>query len=618
MNPTTDQLPPPPPQLPLQPPRSSFSCDRHPDENFSGFCPLCLCERLHTLDQSANPTAVASSSSRRNSTSSATTTTAAVIKSLFKLPSSSNENSKNKNKNLEFIPELRRTKSFSASKNEGLLGVFEPQRKSCDVRGRSTLCSLFSIDDKDENKPRLLFAKQQITVPESKEEEEEEEEEVQICTDQDDPHVNNSEHNIVEQSNEIEELEETTEEEEELKTMQDHIDLDSHSKKPDFRSNFWSAASNLGKKWQKWRRKPKKSEYSNGNGVVSSSRLPVEKPISRQYRETKSEIADYGFGRRSCDIDPRFSLDAGRISYDDPRHSFDEPRASWDGYIIGRTFPRLPPMVEDVPVVPVPHSDMQVSVEQPGITDEAIPGGSIQTREYYTDSSSKRRKSLDRSNSIRKMAAAVVAEMDETKAMAATPVSNAKVSPATIDYSYGNLGMRFPSIGGERELARDSNASSLIDDCSETFELGLRDNVGDKKDGKKSRRWRWKLWGFIHRRGGDRNDEENGFGRGNGVERSYSESWQETGMNNRLFRSNSTVSWRNGSYSKKSNCEVNGKGRRIGGDEFVLERNRSAKYSPNHADSGLLRFYLTPLRGSRRSKPISNSNPVSRNMNRVH
>ncbi|KAM0061211.1 putative protein OCTOPUS [Helianthus debilis subsp. tardiflorus] len=612
MNPTTDQLPPPPPQLPLQPPRSSFSCDRHPDENFSGFCPLCLCERLHILDQSATPTAVASASSRRNSTSSATTTTAAVIKSLFKLPSSSNENSKNKN--LEFIPELRRTKSFSASKNEGLLGVFEPQRKSCDVRGRSTLCSLFSVDDKDENKPRLSFAKQQTTVPESKEEEEQD----HICTDQDDPHVNNSEHNIVEQSNEIEELEQTTEEEEELKTMQDHIDLDSHSKKPDFRSNFWSAASNLGKKWQKWRRKPKKSDYANGNGVVSSSRLPVEKPISRQYRETKSEIADYGFGRRSCDIDPRFSLDAGRILYDDPRHSFDEPRASWDGYIIGRTFPRLPPMVEDVSVVPVPRSDVQVSIEQPGITDEAIPGGSIQTREYYTDSSSKRRKSLDRSNSIRKMAAAVVAEMDETKTMAATPVSNAKVSPATIDYSYGNLGMRFPSIGGERELARDSNASSLIDDCSETFELGLRDNVGDKKDGKKSRGWRWKLWGFIHRRGGDRNDEENGFGRGNGVERSYSESWQETGMNNRLFRSNSTVSWRNGSYNKKSNCEVNGKGRRIGGDEFVLERNRSAKYSPNHADSGLLRFYLTPLRGSRRGKPISNSNPVSRNMNRVH
>jgi hypothetical protein len=44
-----------------------------------------------------------------------------------------------------------------------------------------------------------------------------------------------------------------------------------------------------------------------------------------------------------------------------------------------------------------------------------VPGGSAQTRDYYSDSSSRRRKSLDRSNSIRKTAAAVVAEIDELK-----------------------------------------------------------------------------------------------------------------------------------------------------------------------------------------------------------
>ncbi|KAI3676304.1 hypothetical protein L1987_85909 [Smallanthus sonchifolius] len=591
MNPTTDQLPPPPPHvLPLLPPRSSFSCDRHPDENFSGFCPLCLCERLTTLDQSAN-SAAAPSSSRRNSTSSA-----AVIKSLFKPPSSSKSS---------FFPELRRTKSFSASKNEGLGSFAEPQRKSCDVRGRNTLWTLFSIDD--ENKPRLSSALGNTgTVLETNIEDEE----IELYKDLDEPNVTDFE--IKEESTEIEEVDNAIVEE--LKTMQDHIDLDSHSKKSS-RSNFWSAASVLGKKWQKWRRKQKKSDVdgnSNSNDVVSLSTLPVEKPISRQYRETRSEIADYGFGRRSCDIDPRFSLDAGRISIDDPGHSFDEPRASWDGYMIGRTFPRLPPMVEDAPVVHVPRSDMQISVEQPTKTDDLIPGGSIQTREYYTDSSSKRRKSLDRSNSIRKMAAAVVAEMDETKTTT-TPVSNAKVSPASIDYNYGHGGIRFPSIGGERELARDSNSTSLRDDCSETFELGLR---GEKKDGKKARRWRWKLWGLIHRRGAHKDEEEDDvYGRVNGVERSYSESWQESGINNRLFRSNSTVSCRNSSYNvKKSNYEINGSGknRRIGGDDFVLERNRSAKYSPNHADSGLLRFYLTPLRGSRRNKTTSNSRNVSR------
>lgn len=649
MNPTTDQLPPPPQQaLPLQPPRSSFSCDRHPDENFSGFCPLCLCERLTTLDQSANATA-ASSSSRRNSTSSAT---AAALKSIFRVPSSTTfEAYKNKTAatattKTSFFPELRRTKSFSASKNEGLgfsAGVFEPQRKSCDVRGRNTLWTLFSIDD--ENKPRHSSAQQQAlgstgTVLETNKEDEEEDqfqdEEIELSEEQDVRNLNDSQNDIVE---EVPEIEEEQQEEnasvDDLKTMKDHIDLDSQSKKPSL-SNLWSAASVLSKKWQKWRRKQKKSSV-DGNGVLSSSTLPVKKPISRRFRDTQSEIADYGFGRRSCDVDPRFSLDAGRISFDDPRYSFDEPRASWDGYLIGRTFPRLPPMVEDVPVVQVPRSDMQITVEEPTNVDQLVPGGSIQTREYYSDSSSKRRKSLDRSNSIRKMAAAVVAEMDEPKTTTA-PVSNAKVSPATIDYNTGPGTLRFPSIGGERELARDSNSNSLRDDCSETFELGFREN-GEKKEGKKSRRWRWKLWGFIHRRGGNKDDEDDNFSRVNGVERSYSESWQDRteskgGFNRKVLRSNSSVSWRNSSFNtKKSNPETNGfsngKNRKVGGDDFVLERNRSARYSPNHADSGLLRFYLTPLRGSRRggigigtgkSKPTtnSNSNSIARNMLRLY
>ncbi|MBA0588148.1 hypothetical protein Gorai_001261, partial [Gossypium raimondii] len=46
-----------------------------------------------------------------------------------------------------------------------------------------------------------------------------------------------------------------------------------------------------------------------------------KKPIGRYYRETQSEIVDYGFGRRSCDMDPRFSLDAGRMSLDAARMS---------------------------------------------------------------------------------------------------------------------------------------------------------------------------------------------------------------------------------------------------------------------------------------------------------
>ncbi|XP_076946197.1 protein OCTOPUS-like [Bidens hawaiensis] len=680
MNPPTDQ-PPPPPLPSLQPPRSSFSCHRHPDENFTGFCPECLCERLTTLDQSA-ANAAAGSSSRRNSTSSATAaaSAAAAIKSIFRVTSASSEVNKNKapatreqvtrNSN-SFFPELRRTKSFSAAKAEGLLGFsaggYEPQRKSCDVRGRNTLSSLFSIHD--ENKPpRLSYSQQTLAgngvVLETNREEEEEEEQCHIndeieedgvirvseeldVVEINDLGVNNNNNNIIEETVEMKEPKELIFDE--LKPMKDHIDLDSHSKKPS-RSNFWSAASVLSKKWHKWRRKQKK-DVSGSNGVVLSSTLPVEKPLSRQFRETQSEIADYGFGRRSCDTDPRFSLDAGRISFDDPRYSFDEPRASWDGYLVGRTFPRLPPMVEDAPapasapapVVHVARCDSQIPVEEVSVFTDNVPGGSIQTREYYLDSSSKRRKSLDRSNSIRRMAAAVVAELDESKV---NPViSNTKVSPATVDY--GNY-----SNGVSIDPPRVSNSNSLRDDCSETFELGFRDRDNavpvEKKENKKPRKWRWKLWGFIHRRSNNnKDDDEDRCSSVSGVGRSYSESWQDGNnegfLNNRkVFRSNSSVSWRSSSLRNPNlnpnpnningkavgnehalmNGNGNGKSRRTG-DEFVLERSRSTRYSPNNIDNGLLRFYLAPLSGSRRSgvgissgktRATGNSHLFSRNM----
>ncbi|CBI30427.3 unnamed protein product, partial [Vitis vinifera] len=176
------------------------------------------------------------------------------------------------------------------------------------------------------------------------------------------------------------------------------------------------------------------------------------------------------------------------------------------------------------------------------VSDESIPGGSAQTRDYYSDSSSRRRKSLDRSNSIRKTAAAVVADLDESKS-----VSNAKV---------------------------DSNSNSLRDDCSETFEMAFRDAAsvtgnGERKGSKKSSRWSkaWNIWGFIHRRSGTKDEDDDRFSRVNGV-----------------FRSNSS---------------------------FVLERNRSARYSPNNIDNGLLRFYLTPLRSSRRGQSV-NTCPICR------
>ncbi|KAK3031370.1 hypothetical protein RJ639_036078 [Escallonia herrerae] len=617
MNPTGD--PPPPQAQPAQPPRSSFTCDRHPEENFTGFCPSCLCERLTTLDQSS--AAAASSSSRRPSTSSSSA--AAALKSLFKAPISTASNNKTKPSPSSFLPELRRTKSFSASNNHTFSGAFEPQRKSCDVRARSnTLWSLFTIDDESKSSLNHIPTTQKAAIS-VKEEDEDENDDVQ--NDQNEDEQNEDEIRVLEEQNVENAINEDYDAA--MKTMKDHIDLDSQAKKVtgrDFKEiagTFWSAASVFSKKLQKWRRKQKLKKRSENGGDYLAA-LPVEKPINRQFRETQSEIADYGFGRRSCDTDPRFSLDACRISFDENRYSFDEPRASWDGYLIGKSLPKLPPMVsvvevEDTPpdVVHVSRADTLMPVE-----DETVPGGWPQTKEYYSDSSTKRRKSLDRSSSIRKTAAAVVAEVDEMK----VAVSNAKVTPASNDY--------FQGAKLDKDL-RDSNSNSLRDDCSETFELGFRDsasvigggsngngNVGERKGAKKSRRWSWNIWGFIHRRNGGTKDEDEERYRGNGVERSLSESWQERGgLNRRVFRSNSSVSWRNsynvgGSFgsARKSNVEMNGNGRK-----FVLERNRSARYSPNHVDNGLLRFYLTPLRSSRRAGSGKNRSNSSHSIART-
>ncbi|KAE8654269.1 auxin transporter-like protein 2-like [Hibiscus syriacus] len=620
MNPNVE----PPPALtpqpqPPQPHRPSTSCNRHAEENFTSFCPLCLCERLHVLESSS---VAAPSSSRKPPVAFATSTATAALKAIFK-PSGGGGNRPG------FFPELRRTKSFSASKNEGFSGVSEPLRKSCDVRARNMLWSLFYHDaERNPHKkeaagngrssvivevepPNLGSFSSEVQGPifESKEgqtdnetnhtddieiiEEEEEESNVAVTT-----------ASLIQEKvgDIVEEYEEELCQEEELKPMKDHIDLDSQTKKAPGRDlkeiagSFWSAASVFSKKLQKWRQKQKLKKRRNDGG---SARFPVKKPIRRQHRDTQSEIADYGFGRMSCDTEPRFSLDTGRMSfdaammsYDDSRYSFDEPRASWDGYLIGRTFPIMPTMVsvvEDAPAHHVLRSDTQVIVEDPVtmnsiIEDESLPGGSAQTRDYYSNSSSRRRKSLDGLSSIRKTAAAVVADMDEMKS-----VPNAKVSPASVD-----------SFNGPKLVPdRDSNSNSLRDEYPETFESVNKD------------------------------EDEDRFSRANDVERSNSESWPELrgGCNPKILRSNSSVSWRSSSslggpfVSERKSCvESNGHYKKR--DEFVLERNRSARYLPNNIDNGLLRFYLTPMRGSRRcgsgKSSASHAHSIARSLLRLY
>jgi hypothetical protein len=113
--------------------------------------------------------------------------------------------------------------------------------------------------------------------------------------------------------------------------------------------------------------------------------------------------------------------------------------------------------------------------------------------------------SFFQSNSIRKTAAAVVAEIDELKS-----VSNARVSPATTTGDYFFQGPKL--VVPDRE-SRDSNSNSLRDDCSETFEMGFRDTASVVGNGeRKFRRWSkaWNIWGLINRRGGSNKDERDG------------------------------------------------------------------------------------------------------------
>ena len=519
-------------------------CHRHPSKPITGFCASCLRERLASIDSATRheiPIPTASSSSAA----------------------------------------LRRTKSYSASSSAAVSDP--PRRKSCDVRSRNTLSDLFSIHDHDQDAVPRGFEVEELGFQLREEDEnEEQQEEVEDEDEDEEEEIRVSEAPNVQEDENVE-----------LKTMKEFIDLEWQPKKRnggmDFKHIVWEAASVFTKKLSKWRRKQSKKNTKNDCDTVDAD---IDRR-ARRWRETQSEIGDYGFGRGSCDTDPRFSVDAAAA-----RYSFDEPRASWDGYLIGaRAFPNPNPR-QLSPLVSVVE-DVNQSRLSLDLTSPPPPGGSAQTKDYYLEMSrTTRRRSFDRSNSRCNK------EVDDLKL-----ISNAKVSPATTELFYGAK-----LLIADQNL-RDTNGSESVDSGSKESDVS---QSGFNKLGT----WHKvrNIFNFKpHRRRNERdcgNGNEEKYVEGNMVDRSsFGESWQKLrrvangeangngSVSQKLIRSYS-VSCRNpckvAGLFNHSETKSNGVKRR---EEVILQHSRSARYSPNNLDhNGLLRFYLTPLRSYRRSK----------------
>lgn len=547
------------------------TCHRHPSRPVTGFCASCLRERLAGIDSDTRQ-----ESPVRNQHSSS---------------------------------ELRRSKSFSAAKREAGIGQPEVQhRKSCDVRSGNSLSDLFCREDKPRCTNREVEIESENLGFELRE----------IVANERQFRASEGEIGPA-----LDTIDDFAGEDAQFKTMKEFIDLEFRRKKNagrdlrDIAGSVWEAASVFSKKLGQWRKKQKMKNVANDSNVVAA-KTEANKPRVLEIRETRSEVGEYGLGRRSCDTDPRFSVDAGRMSLDDSRYSFDEPRASWDGYLIGRTYPRLTPMVSVLEEAKLPG----IGFEKDGPSDEAegspmnvgdkIPGGSAQTKDYYMDSlsSARRRKSFDRSSSHRK---GTSADFDDLKL-----ISNAKVSPATTELFYGAK-----VLITEKDL-KDSHAKATRDGDLSGTDVTSRESVPDaagidRKTFKKMHRWRKVLsvLGMMQKRSGDsKSDDEESCVGGNVVDRPFAESWEKLrrvangeancSVSQKLIRSYS-VSCRD--HSKMAGFN--------GVNDSKLQRNRSVRYSPNNFDNGLLRFYLTPLRSYNRGKQ-GKSRPRSSPFNVKH
>ncbi|KAI5675049.1 hypothetical protein M9H77_05999 [Catharanthus roseus] len=584
--------------------RRRSACYLHPADPAAGICASCLRERLSGLDSLADleqPSSVSCSGGNGGDGAGGISC---------------------RNKGVSRSPEFRRCRSVSATKCEALAGFAEPRRKSCDVRPRNgnTLARLFDVDDecggsvadsKVETK-NILSGAAAIDVGDEDEDANEE--------------GNRDFHGALQISNGIDGDDDDIEDEGEGKTMKEFIDLELQSKNrklkdfKDIAENFRGAASVFSKKLRKWRQKQKvkKLTYGSDRGSMSSKSV-MNSLKGRTLEEIQSEVPEFAMGRRSCDIEPRFSVDGGRLSLDAGRISFEEPRASWDGYMIAKTIPRLAPMLSVVENAMLAGGNgnkfdnhrLSVDGQMHSIMeDETSSGGSGQSNS--DSSSSQRRSSFDRSSSVRSFSKKIVGlEGDELKY-----ISNAKLSPAKL-------------VITEREL-KDWHLKTVKDDQQEKSSSLSKasivvENKGSNIGSKKSVRWRkmWNVFGFKQK-SYEKECESSSSDAMDSVVTDGSEKQQRDFVEEvkdangwRLMRSGSIVGPRRSvevigpNHSRRRSILADGCPNNRGRDQFLLDHNQNVKYaSTNLDDDASLPFYLTPLRSSRRRNSICISGNV--------
>ncbi|XP_071691189.1 protein OCTOPUS-like [Rutidosis leptorrhynchoides] len=460
--------------------RCFTACHRHSSEPVTGFCPLCLRDRLAGLDSSAS---------------------GSVVKTVVC-------SRRTRDHGVSPARELRRSKSVAADKCKVVdIDVIDQRRKSCDVRGRSSLSDLFVVES-------MKLGFQDI----------DEDEEVRVLD------VGGDE---IRASDECDD-EIRASDEGERRPMIEIIETEIELRKK--RKNFWEAASIFSQKLRKWREKQKEKKKCR-------SKLG---PLG-QFRDSQcqSEVADYGLGRRSCVTEPRFSIDANRLSVDDPRFSIDEHRASCDGYMIARTIPRHTPMLSIVDsTILAPVNRGMNSLSDDGVSSMKC--------------------------SSTKMDGLGGGEQGKSG-------SNARVSPTNDSIFQGTK-----LVITEKEL-KDWNLNSVknedIESNSNGAILSNKTSATKLSNGHKmaiSSRLRrvCNLWGDKHKLDATKNVEsipENGFDKEN--------------SRSKLVRNASVVNSRNRS---DQSCR-----------DLELDRNRSTRYSTSDIESGLLRLHLTPFRNTR-------------------